>query len=106
MADVSQVVQMQRLRASPAQFLANSKAKNTSSSSFQSYLYLRGIHSKAAIPGGYVFGDTPLKTRNRPPFSFTYDGGQPGAQTNSDTIDGGLTVNIPPSLRTADGGPA
>jgi hypothetical protein len=127
MADVSQVIQMQRLRASAArqpvrgdksishlyqrqmlssgiaEFLPNSKTKNTSATSIQRYFYIRGIHSKEKIPGGYVFGNTPSRpTRN--PYSSTYDGGQPGPQTNSDDLDGGPPVNFPPFSKTADGG--
>jgi len=127
MADVSQVIQMQRLRASSArqpvrdnkmasrlsqqqmlssgisEFLPNSKTKNTDSTTIQRFFQIKGIHSKEKIPGGYVFGDSPFR-RSRPPNSFIYDGGAAAGQTNSDTLDGGPAVNFPPFSKTGDGG--
>lgn len=74
MADVSQVVQMQRLRASAArrpvkndksithlyqpqitssgisEFLPNSKTKNTDARSINAYYYVPGVQAKPKVP--------------------------------------------------------
>jgi hypothetical protein len=123
MADVSQVIQMQRLRASAArqpvrgekiithlyqrqvtssgisEFLPNPKNKFTDAATIKRYYYKRGIQYKEKIPGGYVWGNSPFKATRQ-----IYDGGAPGPQSNSDGLDGGPPVNSPQFSKTADGG--
>jgi len=126
MSDVSQFIQMQRLRASAArqpvrgdktvthlyqrqvsssgisEFLPNPKTKNTDAATIQRYYYNRGIQFKEKIPGGYVWGNTPFKTTTTRQVSFTYDAGSPAPRANSDTLDGGSAVGAPSNTR--DGG--
>jgi hypothetical protein len=126
MPDVSQFIQMQRLRSIAARrtaagdkslsrlsqsqlgtsgiakFLPNPATKNTivRNSRFPAS---QGLHSKAKIPGGYVFGNSPV-IPPLPEISLSYDGGIPTQPPSSDVLDGGPVVNNPPFSKTADGG--
>jgi hypothetical protein len=92
MADVSQVIQMQRLRASAArrpvkndksithlyqpqitssgisEFLPNSKTKNTDARTINGYYYVPGIQAKRKLLPRNVFGITPVPIPTPLPF--------------------------------------
>jgi sugar lactone lactonase YvrE len=101
--DVSQFIQLQRLRSIQArqpsqqdksithlyqkqipssgiaEFLPNNKDKSTSGVTIRKYYYTPGIQTKPKIPGGYVWGNSPFSQ----PFAALLYAGSPGSSGNS-----------------------